>query len=381
MTGAAEYWRAVEANDAPRALAVAETALAEHDCLPGGSGDGALVEQVLADLVIAAQRRVGDAWARNTLSVAQEHAATAVSEYVVRSLLARYGGRTAGATDLGGTGGVLAAGSGPGDVVIGGRSVPTVVVACAEREWHALPGLVLATALAARDVPVLYLGSDVSTRTLQGILLDEAVRAVLVSASLSPALLYVRRHVETATQSGIPTVVGGSAFDPAGRRAAALGATAQAASADDAVAVLADLPVRVPAAPRLSGAGVREGQQLAPRVNAVARAACARVLETVPVLAGRRGGSGDGRADADEDGTAEHLEDVLADQMPVLVGCVVAALLTDDPTVVSENWSWFRQVVRARGADDELLARVEGALRDQLRDFPAAAEVWGGREG
>jgi hypothetical protein len=73
--------------------------------------------------VVAAQLRVGELGAGHQWTVAREHAATAVAETVVRRL----------ADDL----------PEPADG-------PSYVVACVEREWHALPALVVSTILRRR---------------------------------------------------------------------------------------------------------------------------------------------------------------------------------------------------------------------------------------
>ncbi|GAA5141985.1 cobalamin-dependent protein [Nocardioides marinquilinus] len=324
-----DYWDAVSANDAERALQVVGAAL----------DDGARLSAVLDDVVAACQRRVGGLWLDGEWSVAREHAATAVSEYVVRALLARVGGE---------------AGHEPAEP--GERPSPALLVACAEREWHALPALVVCTLLTEAGHRVRFLGGDVSTRTLQGALLDVPTQAVLISASLASSLLFVRRHVETASHSGIPTVVGGHGFDPAGRRARALGATAQASGGADVAGVVAGLPARVRPVEPLTGPGPSEAALLAPRTTAVARGAMSRLAE---------------RPDAPEG----HLADVLADQLPVVVGCVVSGLLVDEPDVVRETGGWLGRVLDSRGGGPELVDLALAAVRDELHDFPTAVTL------
>jgi methanogenic corrinoid protein MtbC1 len=316
----AAYWEAIAGNDAARAMAVVDAELAA----------GREVADLLDDLVVATQHRVGRLWAEGTWSVPQEHAATAVSEYVVRTLLAR---------------GELA----------GDERTPALLVACAEREWHALPGLVLAALLAHGGHRVVLLGSDVSTRALHGALLDHRVRAVLVSASITSSLPFVRRLVETATQTGVPVVVGGQAFDAEGRRAAAVGATSYAADAATLAALIDELPSRVDRVAPLSGALAEEARLLGPRVGATARSSVHAVLADEPL---------------DED-----VEQLLSDQAPVVVGTVVSALVVDDAAVVGDALAWLGEVLAARAdrdVADRVVARLVEALRRELRDFPHA---------
>ena len=327
----AQYWGAVCCNDAGAALAVVDAELAA----------GRDVSDVLDQVITATQHRVGRLWAEGRWSVAQEHAATAVSEYVVRSLLAR--------ADLGDT-----------------RS-PALLVACAEREWHALPGLVLAALLAHRGHRVVHLGSDVTTQTLQGALIDHPVRAVLVSASISSSLPFVRRLVETASRTGVPSVVGGQAFDAEGRRAAAVGAAAHATDVESLGELVAALPVSVEPLEPLRGPRHEEARMLSRRVSSVARAAVHRVIAAEDVWAGVGGRDDRAREDAFQ---------LLADQTPVVVGTVVSALVVDEGELVVESLSWLEEVVAGRVGDPALGIRVAAelveVLRQELRDFPEA---------
>lgn len=79
---------------------------------------------VMEDVVGAAQLRIGELWAADTWSVAQEHAATAVGEAVLAVLAAE---------------------------IPAPRGAPSgpVVVSCVEQEWHALPALLVAEHLRA----------------------------------------------------------------------------------------------------------------------------------------------------------------------------------------------------------------------------------------
>ena len=207
----AGYWSAVSAGDGRSALAVA---LAARD-------RGVRLEDVLTGLVLAAQLRVGELWAGNEWSVAGEHAATAVSEVVVRRLN----------EDL-------------PDPATG----PLYLVACVEREWHALPALVVATGLKSAGLRTLYLGASASRDELVGRILDTGPRLVMLSASLTSSLPRVRRQIEAVRGTGTPVLVGGSAFDAGGVRARRLGATAYAADVAAAIAQLDTLP-----APRRGG--------------------------------------------------------------------------------------------------------------------------------
>jgi len=322
---AARYWDAVSRNDGGEAQAVALEAL--HAGVP--------MPTLLDGLVGAAQRRIGDLWASNDWSVAREHAATAVSEQVVRSLREEQARLSAASR-------------------VARRERPLLVV-CAEREWHALPAMMLAASLEHAGHTVHYLGADVSTTALQGALLENAPRAVLVSASLSSSLVYVRRHVEAATSVAVPVVVGGSAFDRDGVRALRLGATAFAASGAELETTLAGLPTYVEPVGPLRDDAALEAYAIMAELPSFTADTVARI-----------------RTDATVDGAAV---EAIADQVPHVFGSVAGALLTADPTIVAEITGWLDDVSRARAGDTATTRAVWSAVERQLGEFPRALDL------
>ncbi len=312
------YWAAVSAGDTPAAHAVAAEALET----------GTDVETFLEQVVVDAQRRVGERWASNDWSVAQEHAATAVSEAVVRRLAD-----------------TLPVGSGP-----------LLLVACAEREWHAMPALVLTTTLRARGLDAVHTGASTSRDELVSLILDRGPRAVLLSASLSSSLPRLRRQVEAVRGTGTPVVVGGRAFS-GGSRWRTLGATAYADSPAHALEVLGDLPRHVGPAPALNHPGMAEARMV--------QAGADRIV-------------GDVLAALDLGQLALPPDDwrvVLATHTPHVVDSVASALLCDDASVLSEARDWLGQVVTGRGGDPAAVDRLWDALARELRDFPVALRM------
>lgn len=316
------YWDRVVHNDGAGARAIVDAVLADGTPLAG----------VLTDLVGDAQRRVGSLWAADEWSVAREHAATAVNEQVVHHLRRRTR--------------VLADGSAGRTA----RSTAPLLVVCAEREWHALPALMLTARLEEEGHAVAYLGADVSTLALQRAIADHEPRATLVSASLASSLVFVRRHVETSTASGVPVVVGGAAFDPAGLRSRRIGVTAQALDPADVGDLLAYLPRRVPAVAPLRTDAAREAFALL--------AAIGTHTDVVSQRVARRGGSG----------TA-----TVIDQVPHVLGALSAALLTDDPSIVVEARAWLDDIARARRVDRAVVQELWRSLAWELRDYPLAS--------
>jgi methanogenic corrinoid protein MtbC1 len=323
----ADYWAAVAASDDLTALA---GALAARD-------RGVPLEAVLTGLVVATQVRVGELWAGNEWSVAREHAATAVSESVVRRL----------ADDL-------------PDPTDG----PLLLVACVEREWHSLPALVVATSLKASGHRVLYLGASASRDELLGRILDTGPRLVLLSASLTSSLPRVRRHLEAVRGTGTPALVGGRAFDAAGVRAHRLGATAYAGSAAEAIALLDTVPRHVPPARPLRHRGAIEAGEIQAQIDDI----CRDVLTATDHELGLSGG-GEGAHRPDD------WQVVLATSVPHVVDSLVGALLTDDPTVLAEARTWLSDVLRRRGGDPDSWDALDHALRRRLREYPEALRM------
>ena len=323
------YWTAVAAGNTRAAYAVAA---ATHD-------RGVPLPEVLAGLVIAAQRRVGELWAANDWTVAREHAATAVGEAVVRRLGAAVPTPTTG---------------------------PLLTVACVEREWHALPAMVVALTLRARGCQVTYLGASTSRDHLVSAILDIGPRAVLLSASLTSSLPRVRRQVEAVRGTGTPVVLGGRALDPDGRRAQRLGATAYARSPEVVLDVLAALPVHVPPAGPLRHPGAFEARSIEAESDTISRDV---MLATGAAL---------GLEHADGDHTSDDWRVVLATFVPHVIDCVAGALLTEDPTVYAETRAWLGGVLAGRGATPQALAVVEEALAQRLHDHPEAVRLIAG---
>lgn len=203
------------------------------------SGDGvtaiALVERMLAaaaepvalltDVIAAVQRASGIRWQRGEWTVAREHAATALAVSATKVVL-KHVRRTP-------------AMRGP------------ILVACAEREWHALPAMMIHCALRAHGWETTLLGASTSPMRLNQHLQDVGPDAVAVSCSMLGALPTTRRFIEASTAAGVPVVVGGAAFGRDDVRALALGATAWAQDAHGAVTAMLGLPVVVPPAPPL----------------------------------------------------------------------------------------------------------------------------------
>jgi methanogenic corrinoid protein MtbC1 len=317
--------------------------------------DGHTSPEIMQRVLGPAQRQVGLSWVADAWSVAQEHAATAISEAVLHAL----------AADL-------------DEVPASSSQTRPVVVSCVEQEWHALPALMVAEHLRGAGLPVSYLGANASSQHLVRHIHELGPRAVLLSCSLSGTLPLVRRQIEAVRETGTPVVVGGAAFDAGGRRARSLGATAYAADGVGAADVVRELPDAVPPAPALIHAGATEAfvifgerERLADQatrglLDALARATADRDEETTEGLPTR---------------TADWWRAVLEDQMPYLVGAVAGALVCEDPSIIAESLAWAETVLRHRDAPQGVGPALRSSLHDALHDMPTAASLLRQRAG
>jgi len=288
---------------------------------------------VLVDVIAAGQRTVGERWQRGEWSIAKEHAATAVAVSATE-VVARFAERTP---------------------VTRGK----VVVACAEREWHALPALIISSAMRLHGWNTVLLGASTSPARLSQCLHDVGPDATAVSCSVLGALPTTRRFIEASTTAGIPVVVGGSAFGPDPTRALALGATAWAPDAHGAVALLDGLPAVVPRAAPLPREALAEQSAI--------ELGHQRLVE---VLRGRW--SATAVASPDDSLARKLFSAACGEVLHQALHAVSATLLTGDPRPIPETAAWIDRLLTARGADPRLAAELGDVLASTLHDFPAA---------
>ncbi|SDC51435.1 cobalamin B12-binding domain-containing protein [Streptomyces prasinopilosus] len=325
-------WTAIRAADASSAA----------DLVAGALRAGLAPETVLLDVIGAVQRKVGVEWAANRMSVAEEHAATAVNEHALTALVAR-------------------------------RPAPTrgrVTVACVDKEWHALPARFLAEVLRLRGWRVDHLGARVPTAHLISRLHRAGATAVCLSASLSTRLPAAHAAVTAVQATGVPVMVGGLAFGVDGRYARLLGADAWASDARGAADRLAAGPLPAPRPPRQA---VDDLPHLADQeYTLVARCARGLVRRTFQGL--------ERRLPPMRDYTAEQLERT-AEDLAQIVDFLAAALYVDDADVFTGFLTWTAEVLTTRGVPAHVVPPALDLLEEQLRDFPRARGlVAAGRE-
>lgn len=293
--------------------------------------DGMDPVTVLTDVIAAVQRDNGERWQRGEWTIAEEHAATAMAVAATKAV-----GRHVR------------------------RRPPTrgrVLVACAEREWHALPAMIIDCTLRSDGWDSVLMGAATSPARLNQYLQDYGPESVAVSCSVLGSLPATRRFIEASTAAGVPIVVGGPAFGVDDVRAKALGATAWAADAQGALAAVADLPAVVPPAMPLPPEAVAEQADLEHDHRALVDGLAAAWSVTAGALPDR--------ADAD----------VAVDALNQLLHAVSAVLLTGDSRPVPETAAWIADVVTTRGFDAAVVGELADRASIALRAYPLARAI------
>jgi methanogenic corrinoid protein MtbC1 len=273
--------------------------------------DGFSLPSVLTSVVGAAQCEVGRRWQRAELSVADEHLVTGISQAALTALSAN--------------------GRHP-------ASEGTVVVACAEGDWHALPSQMFAESLRAVGQGVLQLGASVPAADVGTLLERRQVDALAVTCSLPLSYLGVASLADVAHRRGIPVLAGGRALDAG--RAFTLGADAWAADVTSAAEILGAWrsdPPEVDADPvELEAAAIT----LERRAMSIADQAFVALMDRFPPM-----------ASYDERQRDRTREDLIS-----IVRFVAAARLVGDDEVFTDFSTWLEEVLGVRGVPAAALA-------------------------
>ncbi|GAA2010563.1 cobalamin-dependent protein [Catenulispora yoronensis] len=324
------YWDALMARDESAALATAWSAL---DC-------GVPAETVVLDLVGAAQSRVGAEWAANLLTVAQEHAATALGDRVLAALGGHPGYRRHAPAPRG-----------------------RVTVACVDGEWHAMPARLLAEVLSLGGWRVDFLGAHVPGPHLISHLHESGPDVVALSATLALRLPDAHAAITACQAASVPVLAGGAAFGPHGEYARLLGADAWAGDARAALAVL-DRPLPRPRPPHqavddLPHLADQEYTHVAANRSRIVSAIVAALQEQVPAM---------------RDYTPQQMQYTIED-IDHIVRFLASALYVDDAALFAGFIAWTRAILSDRGVPPHALTSALDLLGTQLRDFPRATSL------
>ncbi|WP_020420521.1 B12-binding domain-containing protein [Amycolatopsis sp. ATCC 39116] len=300
--------------------------------------DGIGPEAVLLDVIGAVQRRVGHEWAANRISVAQEHAATAINERAIVHLV-----REA-----------------PRPRVTRGR----LTVSCVDGEWHALPARLLAEVLTLHGFRVDYLGAQVPTPHLITHLHRTGPDAVALSGSLPTRLPAAHATISACQAAGVPVIAGGAAFGPDGRWARLLGAEAWAPDARAAADRLADDPLPRPHAPHqliddLPHLADQEYTLVRRSSPQLVRAVYAGLEQHLPAMRGY----------------TELQRQYTTEDLAHIVDFLSTALYTGDASLFTSFLTWTADILAARGVLPGSLIPALDLLTGELRDFPRATAL------
>jgi methanogenic corrinoid protein MtbC1 len=261
------------------------------------------------------QRRVGDAWQRGELNVADEHTATAVVDDCLGLVAAHLPDP-------------------PSD-----RSIALV---CAEGEWHVTPARMAALLLRVEGWHVTFLGGSTPPEHVHATLDLLRPDHVAVSCTLPLALPGAARVADVAHELGLRVLGGGRAFGTTDHRAHSLGLDGWAP--DVAVAArMFDAWLRV--LPTPGSRTELDGEELSLELNEQAIVEAAMV-----VLA-----SGSPTAESDDRRQLARTRRVLGS----LLEFARVALVCDDDSVFTDFTPWLREVLTSRGVEP-------GALREGL---------------
>ncbi len=324
-------WQAVSTGDEQAATRTVLDALA----------DGEPAESVLLDLIAPVQRRVGEEWAANRITVAQEHAATAINDRAIAALSHQHAAHAA---------------SGRG----------RMIVACVDGEWHGLPARILAEVFKLRGWQVDYLGAQVPTSHLITHIHRTGPELVALSSSIATRLPTAHATITAVQATATPVLVGGAAFGRHGQYARLLGADAWAPDAKTAADRLDQgaLPRPAPAHQPIDDLPHLADQEY----TMVARTRSRLVRTVMGALAQRFPAMRDYTA-AQRAHTAEdvaHIVDFLA-----------TALYTDDPELFTDFLAWTAEILTARGVPARSLLPALDILGEELKDFPRATRTLG----
>ncbi|MFD5122895.1 B12-binding domain-containing protein [Streptomyces sp. NPDC058385] len=324
-----QLWNAVLAGDEYSATELVGRALDE----------GVDPESVLLDVIAVVQGKVGEEWVANRLSVAQEHAATAINERAITALSAHPSART---------------------TITRGR----ITVACVDGEWHALPPRLLAEVLKLRGWQIDYLGAQLPTPHLITHLHTTGADAVALSSSIATRLPTAHAAITACQAIGVPVLVGGAAFGRAGQYAKLLGADAWAPDARAAADHLARGPLPRPQLDHqqmddLPHLADQEYTLVTRNGDSLVRTVFTALQDALPTMRAY--------SELQRERTAEDLASI--------VEFLATALYLDAEELFTGFITWTAQVLTSRGVPAQSLPPALHLLARELKDFPRATRI------
>lgn len=293
----------------------------------------------ITDLLVPSLVEIGRRWQSGEWTVAQEHVASGVTDFVLAVLANRH----------------------PVQVTRPG----SITVVCAEGEWHAVAAHVIAELLRLDGWAVETLGGSTPRSELGTYLGASSTVAVAAHCSMTSNLGGLLGTIDASHRFGVPVIAGGRALTP--ERSRRLGADACAAGLDiDAVSTLLTGWSRHPPVPLATAQPGPEYYWLEAHRSELVGDTMIGVFETVPALAGL---------------DAAQLRD-LREEVDHLVRFLAACQLVEEPAVLHDECRWFDEVFSHRGLPGDLVTVCADSLRKAIatvgRDaVPGAVVVLG----
>lgn len=182
-----DYFAALRSADTAAAAAVVDEALLR----------GVPQAHLIREVVARGQLMIGQEYDEGALTMADEHAATTAAERALAVLACSLPSTSRGRK---------------------------VVLACAEGEWHSMPGRLAGEQARAAGLAVTMLGGSLPADRLYQHLLLAKPDVLALSVTLGANLVGASRSIRAAHLAGVPVIVGGSAWGADDLRARALGA-------------------------------------------------------------------------------------------------------------------------------------------------------------
>ncbi len=289
-------------------------------------------DDVLHEILRPAQVEVGRRWWTGQWSVADEHAATVVTEAALSALLQLHVPRPRASR------------------------TPRIVVACAPGEWHALPARMAAAQATFDGCRATVLGASTPAVTIGAYLQRTRADALVLSCTMPTNLIGAARTIAAAHAVGVPVLVGGAGWGPDNRRAARLGADGWSASAGEIAELAAARYPTLARAPELPLDALT--------ADGISDSTLALVLHALdsqhPALAGM----------------PEAVRDATLDDLRWVARFSAAAVACHDRHIVDDLLAWLLPLLERHDVDREVVISALRLLADRLAfEAPLTGEL------
>ena len=292
---------------------------------------GAVIDEIITDVLAQVQLEVGARWEANQWGVADEHAATAVIDGVLGALAFHV----------------------PVPQLLRG----SVLVACAEGEHHTLPARMGAELLRRDGWDVTFLGGSLPSADLQRYAGVTEPDVVVVSCTVPLFLAGARRCFAAVAALGVPALAAGRAFGPDATRAERLGASAWIGPGDTLDAALG----RVRTPPADAWPTPPEAAALELASEDLQQSCLAAMFERLPQMSGY---------------SQAQLASTRTD-VGYILGYLQASIDLGDDTIFGEFAGWSAHVLAVRGVPAAVFEQSLAIIGDVVASagMPEAARL------